>query len=167
MSTGDRISFGDGRFLSVRNVPGHTPGCVAYCTDDEKACFTGDAVLIGGCGRTDFQGGDPEALYDSVYSQIFTLAESTLLFPGHDYAGRTATSVKEEMASNPRFTKGKAGFVELMKKRFDGSNYPGKIDEALPNNMVCGVFEEEGCWDPATGTPVAHPSGWKWTPKPK
>lgn len=69
----------------VRATPGHTNGCVTYVLDDSSMCFTGDAVLIRGCGRTDFQEGSAATLYDSVHSQIFTLPDETLLYPAHDY----------------------------------------------------------------------------------
>jgi sulfur dioxygenase len=160
---GDAIRFGECA-VGVRAVPGHTPGCVAYVADDLSAAFVGDAILIRGCGRTDFQGGDPGQLYDSVKAQILggDLPDATVLYVAHDYSGRTVTTVGEEKRLNPRLTLDRAAFVRLMEERFDGSNYPGKIDASLPANMVCGVFED-GRWDPA-GKPVAHPSGWTWNP---
>lgn len=165
---GEKIELGS-RHLVVAATPGHTPGCVTFVADDLSAAFTGDALMIRGCGRTDFQGGDAAQLYDSVWREIFSLPPSTDVWTGHDYAGRLATTVAEEMKHNPRLTKTKDEFVALMHERFDGSTYPGKIDEALPANMVCGVYEakEDGspCWDPATGTPVAHPGGFVWTPR--
>ena len=161
---GSIVEIGDGRFLRVRATPGHTPGCVTYVLDDESAAFVGDALLIRGCGRTDFQGGDPAQLYDSVWTQILSLDDATALWPGHDYSGRTVTSVEEEKAHNPRLSKTKAEFVDLMMERFDGSKYPGAIDAALPANMVCGVFEGGG-FDPAAARPVDHPGGFLWVPK--
>lgn len=165
---GEAISVGS-RSLTVVSTPGHTPGCITLVTDDKTAAFTGDALLIRGCGRTDFQGGDPGRLFDSVWSGILSLSDTTMLWPGHDYSGRTVTTVGEEKTHNPRLTKSKEEFIALMLKRFDGSKYPGAIDISLPANMVCGVYEPlpDGtpCWDTAIGKPVAHPGGFRWTPK--
>ncbi|XP_052166442.1 persulfide dioxygenase ETHE1 homolog, mitochondrial isoform X2 [Oryza glaberrima] len=109
---GDKIYFGN-LFLEVRSTPGHTAGCVTYVTgegDDQpspRMAFTGDALLIRACGRTDFQGGSSDELYESVHSQIFTLPKDTLLYPGHDYKGFTVSTVEEEVAYNARLTKDK------------------------------------------------------------
>jgi sulfur dioxygenase len=159
---GDTITFGECE-LQVRSTPGHTPGCVAYVNRDHSFVITGDTLLIRGCGRTDFQGGDPAVLYDSVLSQIFSLPASAVIWPGHDYSGRTCTTVEEEMANNPRLSKKKDEFIDLMKKQFDGSSYPAMIDQALPANMVCGVFEN-GLFD-TNAVPVKHPGGFVWIPK--
>ena len=101
LEDGDRIEFGR-RSLEVRATPGHTSGCVTYVLDDESMAFTGDCLLIRGSGRTDFQQGDPRALYRSVRSRIFALPESCLLYPAHDYRGLTVSSVAEEKRFNPR-----------------------------------------------------------------
>lgn len=154
---GDEIKCGDFA-LEVRDTPGHTPGCVTYVFDDKSMAFTGDTLLIRGCGRTDFQGGCPATLFDSITNEVLSLPDDCKLWPAHDYSGRTVTSVSEEKKWNPRIAKGKEGFVELMHARFDGSTYPAKIDASLPANMVCGVYED--------GVPVAHPGGFKWTPRP-
>lgn len=165
---GDALVIGD-RSIEVISTPGHTPGCITFVTDDKSAAFTGDALLIRGCGRTDFQGGDPAQLFDSVWAGIFSLPDSTKIWPGHDYSGRTVTSVGEEKVHNPRLTKSKEEFVKFMRNRFDGSQYPGAIDISLPANMVCGVYEPlsngAACWDPASGTPVPHPGGFIWKPR--
>eukprot|EP00949_MAST-11_sp_MAST-11-sp1_P004910 g4910.t1 len=137
----DKVHFGNNRYVAVRHCPGHTPGCVAYVTDDEKCVFTGDALLIRGCGRTDFQGGSPDVLYDSVWNQLLNpLDDSTVVYPGHDYNGRTCSTVGEEKEFNPRLRKDKDAFIAFMKERFDGSNYPKKLDASLPANMACGVY---------------------------
>lgn len=135
---GDRIRFG--RFgLIVRETPGHTSGCVTYVLDDETMAFTGDAVLIRGCGRTDFQQGDAHALYHSVREKVFSLPDSTLIFPGHDYKGRTATSVGEERLHNPRLggNRSEQEFVAIM----NGLDlpYPKQLETALPRNLQCGL----------------------------
>lgn len=98
---GDKVAFGK-HSLEVRATPGHTSGCVTYVLDDGVACFTGDALLIRGCGRTDFQQGDAGVLYESVHSQVFTLPDTCVVYPGHDYKGHASSTVAEERTSNPR-----------------------------------------------------------------
>ncbi|KAG1654070.1 hypothetical protein FOA52_007447 [Chlamydomonas sp. UWO 241] len=132
----ETFKFGAHMF-KVLATPGHTAGCVTYFTESNGGmAFTGDAILVRGCGRTDFQGGCSETLYDSVHNVIFKLPGTTVLYPAHDYKGHHVTTVAEEMEHNPRLTKSKADFVTLM----DGLNlpYPKKIDASLPANMACG-----------------------------
>src|SRR5690606_31244918 len=75
-------------------TPGHTDGHHAYrCAD---RLFTGDALLIDGCGRTDFQNGDPAALYQSVRGKLFAMPDETLVYPGHDYQGRRVSCIGQE-----------------------------------------------------------------------
>src|SRR5512143_1700673 len=133
----ERIAFGR-RSLEVRATPGHTNGCLTYVLDDETRAFTGDALLIRGSGRTDFQQGDPHQLYRSVRSRIFSLPESCLLYPAHDYRGLTATSVAEEKKYNPRLggEVGEGDYVGYMKNL--DLPHPKKIDEAVPANLRCG-----------------------------
>lgn len=143
VNDGDTIRFG--RYaLEVRATPGHTDGCLTYVTHDQRMAFTGDALLIRGSGRTDFQQGDARTLYRSVHDKIFTLPDETHLYPGHDYQGRTVTTVAEEKAFNPRLGQGKSEeeFVAIM----DGLNlpHPKRIDVAVPANLKCGVVEEGG-----------------------
>jgi len=135
---GDKIAFGH-RSLDVRATPGHTSGCLSFVADDESFVLTGDALMIEGCGRTDFQGGSAETLYDSVHSQLFTLPPDTVVYPAHDYKGRTESTIQKEKDSNPRLggQKTKDEFVEIMKNL--NLNYPKMIDIAVPANMRCGV----------------------------
>jgi len=133
---GDKIKFGT-QELEVVETPGHTAGCVTYVHREGGCAFTGDALLIRGCGRTDFQGGSSETLYKSVWNNILSLPDEFLLYPAHDYKGQTQTSVGEEKKFNPRLTKTEAEFVELMGNL--NLAYPKKIDESLPANMVCGL----------------------------
>jgi sulfur dioxygenase len=133
---GDKITFGK-HALEVRSTPGHTDGCVTYVLNGSKACFTGDALLIRGCGRTDFQGGSAARLYDAVHEQVFSLPENCAVYPAHDYKGHAASTVGEEKKLNPRLTKSKEEFIELMNNL--GLPYPKKIDASLPANMVCGI----------------------------
>ena len=134
---GDRVPFGT-RYLEARETPGHTNGCITYVLDDESMAFTGDALLIRGCGRTDFQQGSARALYRSVHSQIFTLPSACLLYPGHDYRGLTVTSVDEEKRLNPRLGSGigEADFAGYMNNL--GLPHPKQIDVAVPANLLCG-----------------------------
>jgi len=131
---GDRVAFG-GLNLEVRATPGHTNGCVSYVCGG--SVFTGDALLIRGCGRTDFQEGSAEILYESVQSQLFSLPDETMVYPAHDYKGRMCSTIGEEKCLNPRLSKPLPEFAEIMKNL--NLSYPKKIDEALPRNMVCGV----------------------------
>ncbi|VAH78162.1 unnamed protein product [Triticum turgidum subsp. durum] len=138
---GDKIYFGK-LFLEVRATPGHTAGCVTYVTGDSpdqpspRMAFTGDALIIRACGRTDFQGGSSDQLYESVHSQIFTLPKDTLLYPAHDYKGFTVTTVEEEVAYNARLSKDKETFKTIMENL--NLSCPKMIDVAVPANMVCG-----------------------------
>jgi len=134
---GDRIEFG-ARWLTVRATPGHTDGCLTYVLDDESRAFSGDCLLIRGCGRTDFQHGDSHALYASVRQQIFTLPATCLVYPGHDYNGLTVTSVEEERRYNPRLggevsEDDFAGHMQNLKLP-----HPKKLDIAVPANLRCG-----------------------------
>ncbi|XP_033326069.1 persulfide dioxygenase ETHE1, mitochondrial [Megalopta genalis] len=136
----DKISFGR-HCLKVVPTPGHTEGCVTYVCDEQGIAFTGDALLIRGCGRTDFQGGSPETLYNSVHTKIFTLPANYRLYPAHDYNGRMVTTVAEEKTFNPRLTKSLNEFVDIMNNL--NLSYPKMIDKAVPANKVCGLYEVE------------------------
>ncbi|MCG8440752.1 MAG: MBL fold metallo-hydrolase [Caulobacterales bacterium] len=147
---GDKIAFGR-RYVTARATPGHTAGCMTFVLDDESRAFTGDALLVRGAGRTDFQGGDPIALYRSVHSQIFTLPEACLLYPGHDYRGLTVTSVGEERAFNPRLGGALsetdfAGYMNNLKL-----DHPGKMEVAVPANLNSGKPDGEAEIGPEQG----------------
>jgi sulfur dioxygenase len=135
---GLRVEFG-GRYLEVLETPGHTNGCLSFVLDDHSKVFTGDALLIRGCGRTDFQQGDAATLYRSIHEQVFTLPESCEVYPGHDYKGRLVTSVGEEKRLNPRLGAGRTvdQFVEIMKNL--QLAHPKKIAVAVPANLHGGV----------------------------
>ena len=139
---GERIAFGK-RYLEVRATPGHTSGCITLVLDDESRAFTGDALLIRGSGRTDFQQGDPRALYRSVRSQILSLPPTCLLYPGHDYRGLTVTSVAEEQRFNPRLggQAGEGDFVGYMNNL--GLPHPKLMDVAVPANLRVGRPESD------------------------
>jgi glyoxylase-like metal-dependent hydrolase (beta-lactamase superfamily II) len=142
LNHGDRVAFG-ARALQVRATPGHTASCLTYVLDDSSMAFTGDCLLIRGCGRTDFQGGSATQLYRSVRENIFTLPDACLLYPAHDYRGQTVTTVAEEKANNPRLglTKSADDFAACMAAL--NLPYPKKIDIALPANLRCGRADEE------------------------
>jgi sulfur dioxygenase len=136
---GDQFLFGR-HTLTVISTPGHTDGCVCFFTESNGGCiFTGDALLIRGCGRTDFQQGCATNLFESVHNNIFSLDPTTSVYPAHDYRHRSKSSVIEEKLLNPRLTKSKEQFVKLMGEL--GLPYPKMIDVAQPANMVCGVYE--------------------------
>ncbi len=132
---GDELRFGD-EVIRVIGTPGHTHGSVSYAWRDRV--FTGDALLIGGCGRTDFQAGDAKTLFDSITDKLFAMTDETLVYPGHDYNGRRVSSIGEEKALNPRLAgKSKEEFVAIM----DGLNLPMPrlISIAVPANLVGGT----------------------------
>ncbi len=152
----DRVAFGK-RYLEVRSTPGHTNGCLTYVLDNETMAFTGDCVLIRGCGRTDFQQGDPRAMYRSVHTKILSLPANCLLYPAHDYRGLMLTSVGEERQFNPRFggQLSEDDFVGYMSNL--GLPHPKQMDIAVPANLKCGVREgaapmDEPGWAPLTLT---------------
>lgn len=135
---GQGVKFGRHQ-LEVRGTPGHTNGCVTYVIHEQGLAFTGDTLLIRGCGRTDFQEGSSKTLYQSVHKRIFTLPENFKLYPAHDYKGQTSTTVGEEKHYNPRLTKPVEEFIKIM----DNLNlpYPKMIDRAVPANRVCGLHD--------------------------
>jgi glyoxylase-like metal-dependent hydrolase (beta-lactamase superfamily II)/rhodanese-related sulfurtransferase len=154
---GDRVEFGK-RYVEVRATPGHTAGCITLVLDDESRAFTGDALLIRGSGRTDFQQGDARTLYRSVRSQILSLPPTCLLYPGHDYRGLTVTSVAEEQRFNPRLggQAAEGDFVGYMKNL--GLPHPKLMDIAVPANLRVGrpdsdaALAPEPTWAPLTFT---------------
>jgi glyoxylase-like metal-dependent hydrolase (beta-lactamase superfamily II) len=122
--------------LEVRYTPGHTNGCISFFAGDR--IFTGDSLLIGGCGRTDFQQGNSGQLYDSIQNQIFSLPDEVIVYPGHDYNGNTQSTVGEERKNNKRLGGGKSreDFIQIMSEL--KLAYPKYIDVALPANQACG-----------------------------
>jgi sulfur dioxygenase len=157
LAHGDRVPFGS-RHVEVRATPGHTDGCVTYVMDDHSRAFTGDALLIRGCGRTDFQQGSPNRLFRSVREQVLTLPPDCLLYPAHDYRGLTVTSVAEERRYNPRLggDVDEADFVGYMNHL--GLPHPKQMDIAVPANLRCGrpdgpaALPVEPGWAPLTFT---------------
>jgi sulfur dioxygenase len=133
----------DGEVLRVGAIeiqaiatPGHTDSHMAYLVNGTHL-LTGDALLIRGCGRTDFQSGDAGTLFDRVTQHLFTLPDETLVYPGHDYRGNTVSTIGEEKQWNPRFVgRNREQFIEFM-DNLDLPN-PKKIAEAVPANERCG-----------------------------
>lgn len=133
------LSIGSIR-LDALFTPGHTDGHNSYVFEAPGVLrvFTGDALLIDGCGRTDFQNGDAATLYRSVTEKIFTLPDDCLVFPAHDYQHRHVSTVEQERERNPRLAgKTVEEFIAIM----EGLNlpYPKKIDVAVPANRLCGA----------------------------
>jgi glyoxylase-like metal-dependent hydrolase (beta-lactamase superfamily II)/rhodanese-related sulfurtransferase len=153
------------RHVEARGTPGHTGGCMTYVLDDRSMAFTGDTLFIRGCGRTDFQQGDARALYGSVRSQIFSLPDHCLIYPGHDYRGLTVTSVGEEKLYNPRLAEsiGENDFVGYMTNL--GLPHPKQMDIALPANLKCGRSDKTSTLDP-DWAPLTYTFGGIWEVQP-
>lgn len=138
----------DGEILELGGVkiqtiatPGHTDSHNAYLvisdSHPEKFLLTGDSLFIRGCGRTDFQSGDPAVMYHSITQKLFTLPDNTWVYPGHDYRGHAVSTIGEEKQNNPRLVgQTIASFIEIM----NNLNLPDpkKIMEAVPANQQCG-----------------------------
>jgi glyoxylase-like metal-dependent hydrolase (beta-lactamase superfamily II) len=140
--TCEAVRLGHGEHLRVGALdfaalatPGHTPESLSFVLGNRV--FTGDALLIGSCGRTDFQGGDPGALFDSVHAHLFTLPDDTIVYPAHDYKGNTSSTIGIEKRHNARLVgRSRDEFIALMNSL--GLPPPKKIDVALPANLGCG-----------------------------
>jgi sulfur dioxygenase len=137
LAHGERVRFG-GRHLEVRATPGHTDGCLTFVLDDRSLAFTGDALLVRGCGRCDFQQGNAHTLFRSITEQILSLPDRCQLYPAHDYGGRQVSSVAEEKAYNARLGGGadERDFVGYMENLH--LPHPHRIAEALPANLRSG-----------------------------
>lgn len=126
----------DGIAIEAIATPGHTDSHMAYRVNNDRI-LTGDALLIRGCGRTDFQSGDAGTLFDSVTQRLFTLPDNTLVYPAHDYRGHTVSTIGEEKRWNSQFAeRDRDQFIEFMANL--GLPMPIKIMEAVPANERCG-----------------------------
>jgi len=136
LQDGDVIAFGEREHICVIHTPGHTAGSMCYLWRGNL--FSGDTLLVDGCGRTDFQGGSAEDLYDSVTRKLFTLDAATRVWPGHDYKGQSATSIGWERCHNARLAnRSRAEFVALMAAL--NLPRPKLMDVALPANRQLGL----------------------------
>lgn len=134
---GDFIPLGSNR-LDILYTPGHTSGDICYMAAD--AVFTGDTLLVGGCGRTDFQSGDAGTLFDSISQRLFTLPDETIVYPGHGAFDRTSSTIGEEKSSNGRIGKGRTReeFITIMNNLI--LDPPERIHETLTSNLRCGTY---------------------------
>lgn len=132
---GEKLYLGN-KSITALETPGHTNSCMSFIF--ENKVFTGDALLIRGCGRTDFQQGSAEKLYESVHEKLFTLPENMQVYPAHDYKGQTSSTIEMEKKFNPRLgqNKTKNEFVTIMANLKLAE--PKKIHEAVPANLACG-----------------------------
>jgi glyoxylase-like metal-dependent hydrolase (beta-lactamase superfamily II)/rhodanese-related sulfurtransferase len=149
---GDVVRFG-AEELHVMSTPGHTEGCLSFVTADRTRVFTGDALLVRGAGRTDFQQGDARTLFRSIRDQLFSLPDACVVYPGHDYEGRTSTTIGEERVHNPRIggAAREEDFVGYMDNL--GLPHPKRLAIALPANLRAG--------EPADGSAPPLP---EWGP---
>jgi sulfur dioxygenase len=138
LEDGDTVAVG-GIVLRALATPGHTDSCMSYLAGDRV--LTGDTLLVRGCGRTDFQEGDPALLWRSVHEKLFVLADDIYVYPAHDYRGQTCSTIGEEKRFNPRLggAMTEAEFVAVM--RALDLPPPAKIHEAVPANRACGKRE--------------------------
>jgi glyoxylase-like metal-dependent hydrolase (beta-lactamase superfamily II) len=136
LKDGDEITLGQSR-IGVLYTPGHTDGDASYLIPG--AVFTGDSLLINGCGRTDFQFGDAGTLYDSITRRLFSLPDETIVYPGHDFQGHACSTIGAEKTGNPRLHSGisRDRFIAIMESL--ELSPPARIREALPANLRCGV----------------------------
>lgn len=135
IANGEILQLGSIEIKAIA-TPGHTDSHMAYLVNSDRV-LTGDSLLIRGCGRTDFQSGDPGSLFDAITQNLFTLPDETLVYPGHDYRGHTVSTIGEEKRWNPRLAnQNRVSFIALM-SNLNLPN-PKKIMEAVPANERCG-----------------------------
>ncbi len=161
LADGDPIGFG-AQGLEVRATPGHTRGCLSFVTADRTRVFTGDALLVRGAGRTDFQQGDAQHLFRSIRERLFVLPDECVVSPAHDYEGRTSSTIGEERRYNPRIGGGarEEDFVGYMRNL--GLPHPKQIAVAVPANMRSGRPEDGKApsapsWGPVVTTYAGQP----------
>ncbi|NNG21554.1 MBL fold metallo-hydrolase [Telluria aromaticivorans] len=136
LDDGDLVRFGGREHIAVIHTPGHTAGSMCYLWRGNL--FTGDTLLVDGCGRTDFQGGSAGALYDSVTGKLFALDDATRVWPGHDYKGQSVSSIGWEKRHNARLAGcSRLEFIALM-AALDLPR-PRLMDVALPANRTLGL----------------------------
>ncbi|MFM2274761.1 MAG: hypothetical protein RL211_633 [Pseudomonadota bacterium] len=143
LKDGDVLSFGN-QYITALHTPGHTAGSMSFVwkqgwgSVEQTHVFTGDTLLIGGCGRTDFQSGSASALYSSITNVLFLLPDTTTVWPGHDYKGQTQSTIGAEKVGNARITgRSLEEFVSLMGAL--NLPKPKRLDEAVPANQRSGL----------------------------
>ena len=139
LKDGDELVFGQQQIRAL-HTPGHTAGSMSYLwsVGDEHHVFTGDTLLINGCGRSDFQSGSAEDLYRSLTEVLFALPDPTTVWPGHDYKGQTQSTIGWEKANNARVAgKTRDEFVAIMNAL--NLPRPKRMDEAVPANLTSGI----------------------------
>jgi len=138
VADGDLIKFGEYE-LKVFETKGHTDSCMSLYIND--MVFTGDLLFIRGTGRTDFQQGNSKMMYQNIHQKIFTLPNSTKIYPGHDYKGMSYSTVEQELKFNPRVGNGKTedDFVKIMSELKLAD--PKKLAIAVPANLKCGAVD--------------------------
>lgn len=144
LKNGDVLHFGTQQIKAL-HTPGHTGGSMSFVWRDNV--FTGDTLLIGGCGRTDFQSGSAEALHHSISNILFSLPDSTTVWPGHDYKGQTSSNIAREKSTNARITEnGQLRSLESFVQLMNNLNLPRpkRIDEAVPANLTLGIRHDAG-----------------------
>ncbi|MFM7332517.1 MAG: MBL fold metallo-hydrolase, partial [Brachymonas sp.] len=163
LEDGQVLRFGS-ETLQALHTPGHTAGSMSFTwqTDASSHVFTGDTLLVGGCGRTDFQSGSAAAMYRSLTQVLLALPDHTIVWPGHDYKGQTHSSIGQERSSNARLNlhtdtgsrlRSEAEFIALM----DSLNLPRpkRIQEAVPANLSLGARHDASEQHAALTTPQA------------
>jgi glyoxylase-like metal-dependent hydrolase (beta-lactamase superfamily II)/rhodanese-related sulfurtransferase len=149
LADGEILRLGQLR-LQALHTPGHTRDSMCIVAGDRV--FTGDTLLIGGTGRTDLPTGDPDQLYDSLFNKLLKLPPETLVYPAHDYKGRTHSTIGDEIESNPRLQKrDRAEFVEMMNQLNLAA--PTHLTEALRTNMSGGKTVAQLLSDAAAQVP--------------
>ncbi len=153
LEDGDVLHFGS-QTLKALHTPGHTAGSMSYLWNGHV--FTGDTLLIGGCGRTDFQSGSAQALHHSITHILFALPDTTTVWPGHDYKGQSRSTIGGEKRHNARINdltlnrpRSLDEFIQLMNNL--NLPKPQRIDEAVPANLTLGLRHDAGAADAASG----------------
>ncbi len=147
LEDGDFLQFGQEQVKALA-TPGHTAGSMCFLWKPRGLAmppqvFTGDTLLINGCGRTDFQSGSASALFDSITRVLWSLPDETVVWPGHDYHGRQSSTIAAEKAGNVRLAgKDLTSFVATMESL--ALPYPRRMDEAVPANRASGLRHEAG-----------------------
>ena len=160
LAHGDVVRFG-GEALEVRATPGHTAGCLSFVTADHRSAFTGDALLVRGAGRTDFQQGDAKQLFRSIREQLFSLPDECRVYPAHDYEGRTSSTIGEERRFNARIggDAREEDFVGYMTNL--GLPHPKQLALAVPANLRSGrpdrPLSDTPSWGPVITTYAGVP----------